>query len=300
MRGPDHARAADRRARRRGVRQRHARSAPDSTVDFDVAEVDAEVAAARSQPRAPRPSEPRPRGAGRRLPDLAALPPLLAATEPFESLRERLGTPDTRTPRGRHAGLAGVPHGAKSYLAAALVLGGAHERLVWIARDSEIGDRVAEELGAWLGDADAVAVLEPRTSPGLRAQRAGRRRDGGPGRVACRVAQRARPDPRCERPGAAPAHDRPRRPADRSQEREARRPRRPGRTPARAARSRVRAGASKSPAGASSPAGVASSTSSRRRCRCRSGSSSSVTRSTRCARSIRPISAPSARSTRRS
>ena len=144
--------------------QRHARPAPEATVDFDVAEVDAEVEAARRQPRAPRPAQPRSRGAGRRLPDLAALPPLLAATEPFESLRERLGSPETRTPRGRHAGLAGVPHGAKSYLAAALVLGGAHERLVWIARDSEIGDRVAEELGAWLGDAEAVAVLEPRTS----------------------------------------------------------------------------------------------------------------------------------------
>ena len=38
------------------------------------------------------------------------------------------------------------------------------EPLVWIARDAEIGDRVAEELGAWLGDAAAVAVLEPRTA----------------------------------------------------------------------------------------------------------------------------------------
>jgi len=63
--------------------QRHARSAPESTVDFDVADVDAEVEAARRQPRAPRPAQPRPSGAGRRLPDLAALPPLLAATEPF-------------------------------------------------------------------------------------------------------------------------------------------------------------------------------------------------------------------------
>ncbi len=36
--------------------------------------------------------------------------------------------------------------------------------MVWIARDAEIGDRVAEELGAWLGDAAAVAVLEPRTA----------------------------------------------------------------------------------------------------------------------------------------
>jgi transcription-repair coupling factor (superfamily II helicase) len=33
-----------------------------------------------------------------------------------------------------------------------------------VARDSEIGDRVAEELGAWVGDPGAVAVLEPRTA----------------------------------------------------------------------------------------------------------------------------------------
>ena len=38
------------------------------------------------------------------------------------------------------------------------------EPLVWIARDAEIGDRVAEELGAWLGDPGAVASLEPRTA----------------------------------------------------------------------------------------------------------------------------------------
>ena len=38
------------------------------------------------------------------------------------------------------------------------------ERIVWIARDAEIGDRVAEELQAWIGDPSAVAVLEPRTA----------------------------------------------------------------------------------------------------------------------------------------
>src|SRR5207245_119034 len=65
---------------------------------------------------------------------------------------------------GRHVGLTAVPHGAKTYLAAALALVADGERLVWIARDAEIGDRVAEELGAWLGDPDAVAVLEPRTA----------------------------------------------------------------------------------------------------------------------------------------
>ena len=57
-----------------------------------------------------------------------------------------------------------MPHGAKTYLAATLAQGAVGERLVWIARDAEIADRVAEELGAWLGDPEAVAVLEPRTA----------------------------------------------------------------------------------------------------------------------------------------
>jgi transcription-repair coupling factor (superfamily II helicase) len=98
------------------------------------------------------------RGAGRRLPDLGALPPLLAATGSFESLRERLA------PSGRHVGLTAVPHGAKTYLAAAIARAEGGERVAWIARDAEIGDRVAEELQAWLGDAAAVTVLEPRTA----------------------------------------------------------------------------------------------------------------------------------------
>src|SRR5437762_3190922 len=102
------------------------------------------------------------RGA-RRLPDLSVLPPLLAETGTFGSLRERLGSPDGELPKtGRHAGLTSVPHGAKSFLAAALALSG--DRLCWIARDAEIGDRVAEELQAWLGDADRAAILEPRTA----------------------------------------------------------------------------------------------------------------------------------------
>ena len=33
-----------------------------------------------------------------------------------------------------------------------------------VARDAEIGDRVAEELQAWLGEPAAVAVLDPRTA----------------------------------------------------------------------------------------------------------------------------------------
>jgi transcription-repair coupling factor (superfamily II helicase) len=107
----------------------------------------------------------------RRLPDLSSLPPLLAGTGAFEALRERLGTPGATTRAGaaaaartgRHAGVTAVPHGAKTFLAAALAID-AGERLVWVARDAEIGDRVAEELAVWLGDPSAVAVLEPRTA----------------------------------------------------------------------------------------------------------------------------------------
>jgi transcription-repair coupling factor (superfamily II helicase) len=98
------------------------------------------------------------RGAGRRLPDLSALPPLLAGSGSFTDLRSRLASPR------RHVGLTAVPHGAKTYLAAALALVDGGERLCWIARDAEIGDRVAEELQAWLGDPAAVAILEPRTA----------------------------------------------------------------------------------------------------------------------------------------
>ncbi len=104
----------------------------------------------------------------RRLPDLRVLPPLLHGSGAFAALRQRLGTPDAPlSGGGRHASVGAVPHGAKTFLAAALTTAdgpAAGERLCWIARDAEIGDRVAEELQAWLGDPDAVAVLEPRTS----------------------------------------------------------------------------------------------------------------------------------------
>jgi transcription-repair coupling factor (superfamily II helicase) len=107
-----------------------------------------------------------PGGGGRRQPDLSALLPLLAGTGSFGTLRERLTLPGaarTARPTGRHVGLTSIPHGAKTFLAATLA-SGAGERLVWLARDAEIGDRVADELRAWLGDATAVAVLEPRTA----------------------------------------------------------------------------------------------------------------------------------------
>jgi transcription-repair coupling factor (superfamily II helicase) len=138
------------------------------------------------------------RGTGsnaRRLPDLHVLPPLLHSSGAFEALRGRLGTERGQLPSGgRHAALASVPHGAKTFLAAALVLGDegdnrAADRLVWIARDAEIGDRVAEELQAWLGDPEAVAVLEPRTS--LAYERSELVRDETAARVASLAAWRS-------------------------------------------------------------------------------------------------------------
>jgi transcription-repair coupling factor (superfamily II helicase) len=170
-------RGRDRRIAERVATDFAARHAPpppgaDDAVDFDIAEVDAEVEAARRPPpptsrspvRPPAAAPPR-KGGGHRLPDLSALPPLLAATGTFAALRERLGRVEDDSRRtGRHVGLVAIPHGAKSYLAATLASIAGGERVVWIARDAEIGDRVTEELGAWLGDPEAVAVLEPRTA----------------------------------------------------------------------------------------------------------------------------------------
>jgi transcription-repair coupling factor (superfamily II helicase) len=143
-----------------------------TALDFDVAAVDAEVddvrraeAAEATRTAAARAAETKAAAArsARRIPDLSALPPLLVATGSFESLQERIGSPAAAVPPGgRHAGLTTIPHGAKSFLGAALAATG--ERLLWIARDSEIGDRLAEELAAWLGDPESVVVLEPRTA----------------------------------------------------------------------------------------------------------------------------------------
>ncbi len=119
----------------------------------------------------------------RRTPDLAALVGLLDGSAPFARLRGTLGRPGEPVPAaGRHAALAGIPHGAKTYLAAALALDGPGERICWIARDAEIGDRVAEELGVWLGDPGAVVVLEPRTA--LAYERSELVRDESSARVA--------------------------------------------------------------------------------------------------------------------
>jgi len=155
---------------REWAERRAAAEARERETDLDRASADAEaelpIAVRRGQPPTPTapPGPPASRGAGRRVPDLSALPPLLHQTGAFASLRDRIGLPGDATPRGRHAGLTSVPHGAKSFLAAALASATPPERVAWIARDAEIGDRVAEELQAWLGDSGAVAVLEPRTA----------------------------------------------------------------------------------------------------------------------------------------
>ncbi len=148
----------------------------------------------------------------RKLPDLRVLPPLLHDSGAFEALRRRLGSEDaTLPPAGRHAALTMVPHGAKTFLAAALTTGAASpaagaartvgadgatpapddlgERLCWVARDAEIGDRVAEELQAWLGDPEAVAILEPRTA--LAYERSELVRDETAARVAALAAWRS-------------------------------------------------------------------------------------------------------------
>ena len=125
----------------------------------------------------------------RHIPDLAVLPPLLHATPPFRALSGTLGPGGSAPgPRGRHAAVTAVPHGAKTFLAAALALAG-RERVCWIARDAEIGDRVADELVAWLGDPAAVAVLEPRTA--LAYERSELVRDESAARVAALAAWRA-------------------------------------------------------------------------------------------------------------
>ena len=125
-----------------------------------------------------------------RLPNLSALTKLLATggeigvlADTYRTVREgRVGQ------NLRHVTYAQMPHGAKSFLAAALAVASG-ERLVWIARDSEIADRVAEELQAWLGDPGAVVTLEPRTS--LAYERSELIRDESAARVATLAAWRS-------------------------------------------------------------------------------------------------------------
>ena len=130
-------------------------------------------------------------GAGRiRAADLSALPPLLARTGELRALAERYAlVAGGRAGRDlRHVVYAGVPHGAKTYLAAALA-DATGERLVWVARDAEIADRVAEELAAWFGDPAAIVALEPRTA--LAYERGELVRDETAARVAALAAWRS-------------------------------------------------------------------------------------------------------------
>jgi transcription-repair coupling factor (superfamily II helicase) len=150
---------------RKGWERREAERVPEGPAAQSPTPAPAPEAAATPVRTAPATTDASRRaGPGRRLPNLAGLPPLLADTGGFTALRDRLGPiAPPASNAGRHAGVTSVPHGAKSYLAAALALVGG-ERICWVARDSEVGDRVAEELAAWLGDPAAVAVLEPRTA----------------------------------------------------------------------------------------------------------------------------------------
>ena len=225
-----------------------------SEVDFDVAEVDAEVEDFEAAESAPRPSErARPPG-----PRLGPTPGRVAAiacrtsrpcrrswSRPARSGRcssDSVGRTRTVGGSAGTSGSSSVPHGAKSYLAAALAQARTGERLVWVARDAEIGDRVAEELGAWLGDPEAVAILEPRTA--LAYERSELVADETAARVAALAAWRSG---RARvmvagRPGPPPAHDRARRPAGRAAPAAVRRPAAPGRPAPGTARARLRPG----------------------------------------------------------
>jgi transcription-repair coupling factor (superfamily II helicase) len=150
--------------------------------------------------KAPRPRAPRatrhaaPKSgdatAGRhKVPDLSALVGPLAESGQVQALVTRLGgaTPGRAGAALRHVTYAAIPHGAKSFLAAAVVQASG-ERLVWITRDAEIADRVADELIAWMGTADRVVTLEPRTS--LAYERSELVRDESAARVAALAAWR--------------------------------------------------------------------------------------------------------------
>ncbi|HUP83012.1 MAG TPA: DEAD/DEAH box helicase, partial [Candidatus Limnocylindria bacterium] len=154
-----------------------------STRERRIAEEAAQQVAARSEARAASAAEAGVAPARARMPDLSALTQLLASSAELRALADRYATvKEGRVGQNlRHTTYAAMPHGAKSFLAAALALASG-ERLVWIARDSEIADRVAEELAAWLGDPGLVVTLEPRTA--LAYERSELIRDESAARVA--------------------------------------------------------------------------------------------------------------------
>ena len=131
-------------------------------------------------------------GTRTRTPDLSALAGLLARSAEIKAVVDRYRTVrEGRVGQDlRHVTYAQMPHGAKSYLAAAIVIASG-ERLVWVARDAEIADRVAEELQAWLGNPGAVVTLEPRTA--LAYERSELIRDESAARVASLAAWQSGP-----------------------------------------------------------------------------------------------------------
>jgi transcription-repair coupling factor (superfamily II helicase) len=160
-----------------GVRGAPARARGRTTRERRLAE---QVAAEHAQTERAHAEAVNTRG---RLPNLAPLPELLARSGELQALAERYRTVrEGRVGQAlRHVTYAAMPHGAKSFLAAALAVASG-ERLLWIARDAEIADRVAEELVAWLGDSASVVVLEPRTA--LAYERSELVRDESAARVA--------------------------------------------------------------------------------------------------------------------
>ena len=302
---------------REWAERRAAAEAGEQQVDLDRASAEAEVelldpaarpdAGARAAPsrarrragaadRASQAIAARPRaGRGRRVPDLAALPRLLHDDGLLRDAPRaaRAGRRRRRCTAGT-SGLTSVPHGAKSYLAAALALarrtpsGSAGWRAT---RRSATGSRRSWGRG-WATRRSSRCSSRGRrsrtsaasSSPTRRPRGSRRSRRGGPARrrSSSRASRRcsrrrSRPD---DLPGAAPhaqaGH------ADR-----------PGRAPRRAPRARLHAG----PRGRG-PRRVRAARRHRGRVpavarRSRSGSSSSATRSTRCARSTPPTSGAS-------
>ncbi len=225
-----------------------------------MAEVDAEVADARRTTPATgsgstaTPTRRRPartpaatgaaarKGGGHRLPDLSALPPLLAATGTFADLART-----TRRDRRRPA-QDGPPCRAGGGAARCQELSrggdraGGRRRATGLDR-ARRGDRRPRGRGAGGVAGRSGGGDGPRAADGprLRAQRAHRRRDGRPCRGPRCLARRPGAGDGGQRPGAPPAHDRPGRPAGRPARAAARCPDPPGRAPARAVRPRLRA-----------------------------------------------------------
>ena len=85
---------------------------------------------------------------------LAALLARLSGSEPFADLQRTLG-------KKHAASLIHLPHPAKAALVAALA---ADQRVVWIARDPGVAERVADTLRAWVSDPESITLLEPRSA----------------------------------------------------------------------------------------------------------------------------------------